>query len=74
MFFCCTDWYLGPSERPEHDGQPEGEDDQRVRFLVQPLSDRLHHTGTVPQRPQLEDRKRPTASSMLAQAGKLVVQ
>lgn len=43
--FFFSDWHLGPSKWPEHDRQPEGEDDQRLWFLIQPIPDRLHHTG-----------------------------
>lgn len=32
--FSFTDWHMGPTKWPEHDGQSEGEDNQCVRFIV----------------------------------------
>ena len=45
--FGFADWYLGSSKWPKHDRQPEGEDNQRVRFPFQSILDHLHHTGNV---------------------------
>lgn len=45
--FCDIDWYMGPSKWPQHDRQPEREDNQRLRLVIQSVLDCLHHPGTV---------------------------
>lgn len=45
MFSRFTDWYMGPIKWPEHDRQPEGENNQRIRLSFQSVPDCLHYTG-----------------------------